>query len=254
MTTARSILCGTIPITSNDATHRVGHHQSQRINNKVGSSICCGNQKGSFPHKPVVTKLGDKENANPSRIELSKQVRFDEDSNELHFPDCCARLLDEETCQELWYSHAELKDFKNELNIYVKAIRRVDKQRSDPLTLAPCLWKVYDSCCASPEENDTDDDGAWPSLADSSTRDILDRCMCVGDRWGLEKRIVKAISWDVSRRKHQLHKIVRQTQQLHHVDPVVRGAYMSKACQIVSRPSRIYAQRVAASQAASLVA
>ena len=178
-----------------------------------------------------------------SSSNTSHRVRFDESSNVLY----ANSLYVQEECAESWYTAEDYHDFKSAVSFMAKMIDRaegggLDNELRDPLSYTGILESIYLSCCQvqSWERHDT----ALSMVQQDHLKHLFALEIGLG-RLGLERRSVRTVSKDKSRRRSDLLEIVEQ-----------RVAWsedeLRRRCETISLASRLFARFLAQAQSAAL--
>ena len=162
-----------------------------------------------------------------------RTVHFEEAKNE-HYSNTCWY---KEECDDSWYSAAEMRMFKAQTIGLAKEIYRVEKTSADkPSSYTNVIWAAYEACLSAP---------CAETPLNSIQRKQLRKWMQIScSRHGLERMCIRNLAMEKRQRKQHLVDAVLDLQDSLASDEVIRKMSLS-----ISRPSRLFAQQVAAAQA-----
>jgi hypothetical protein len=170
-----------------------------------------------------------------------KSVRFNESANVFY--------QNNQMCQEelydLWYSGEDQRGFKEDLVLCVKGILQVEVKNKGHRSYLPVMHHVYEACCEVKSENDTEH-------ITKSDEKLFNRWVQVTEsRHGLEKVSNRVMAQDKSFRRGELVDTVfcLQEKWSDHLHDDVCAEQIRHACENLSRPSRLFARRLACAHA-----
>lgn len=218
--------------------------------------------------------------ATTKNIRVRKTVRFNEDCNQSYDNASSSHGLYSEDCKQFWYSPRDFQNFKlsskNAARHFVNADVAFSQQTNilSDYAYPSVVFRAYAACCHwcpldneeeeydQDDENDNIDDNADE---DSSTRlnpvltveeeQELQKWMQVAtSRLGLERHICSDYGTDRSLRRRQVVLIAMDValgeeedaaRQGTVLDPSDKAELVKRACQEISRPSRLFAHVMA---------
>jgi hypothetical protein len=183
-----------------------------------------------------VSKLSKPQSlAAPTTKRVRKSVHFNESANTFH---CNCDHMYEEDSYDLWYSGKDMRDFKEHFVQCVKDFLRFDFENL-----------IYEACCEVESENGTE------HIAKSDETLFNRWVQLTESRHGLEKASNLVQAKDKSFRRIYLVDTVLFLQE-ECGDPRLRNdAYAEMirgVCENISRPSRLYAIRLACAYATAV--
>lgn len=181
----------------------------------------------------------------PSR---TNAVRFDESQNKTYDND----LVDRDECASFWYNNQDIHRFRMQTrkqNRELRTLLSLSGNENQEGIAAPSWAKaysdVYQACCQV--KSDDEDNQRIPLETHVCTLDIF--------TIGMEKRAVAAVAQDAKYRRQTLRNEVFFWQSTHLYGNAVKSQLVPhmirEASRKVSRPSRLYAQHIAAVSAAT---
>lgn len=185
------------------------------------------------------------------------RVRFDESQNKAYTSD----IVDRDECHHTWYSVADIQRFKAQTRNHNRDLRNLEaitqnlENISEAGNASIPSWSkaytnVYHACCQAAPCHDQSDE------AERVEQHLPTNHACVVDIFtcGMEKRAVPAVAADIRHRRAVLRTEVffwqSNAANLGSSNDLVPHM-IRQACLKVSRPSRLYAQHIAAVSAAT---
>mmetsp|Transcript_7293 Transcript_7293/g.15195 ORF Transcript_7293/g.15195 Transcript_7293/m.15195 type:complete len:237 (-) Transcript_7293:109-819(-) len=158
-------------------------------------------------------------------------------------------VLESRDIAELWWSHADLRSFREDKHYALKEIHHFDQAQEHAArhrqTFLSVMHRVFEACCEVRSECDRD----------CVTQNDLQRFQLyihsMDYRHGLERSTSDMLSNDKMGRRHYLNETVLQLQRewRHHLTADILAEFLRDASQNISRPSRLFARRLATAHA-----
>ena len=185
-----------------------------------------------------------------------RRVHFDESHNQYHkaasssssSSSSSLALSPSSSSSPTWYSESELQQFKAQTFAMAREIYRHDLlvTDEDPTSYTNVVAGVYDACRRSKQDDDDDDTAI--NLLTQQQQMLLRKWLRVGtSRLGLERLCIRAMADDRKVRRTLLVDAVMELHEHYYADEVI-----GNTAAAWSRPSRLFAQQLAAALAASL--
>ena len=186
------------------------------------------------------------------------RVRFDESSNLFY----TNTLYEEKGCFDSWYSAEEYQNFKAAVSFMAKMIDRAEggtvdngchQVPRDPLSYTGILEATYNACCQVHldvvhfDKNHHSGSNVLSEPQQRHLRHLFSLEIGIG-RLGLERRSVREVARDKSRRRSDLLEIVENAGLLSCEEELRRQ------CETISLASRLFAQQLAHAQMMAPVA
>lgn len=195
----------------------------------------------------------------PAAPQPKKSVRFDEGQT-IAYENA---LICREECLDLWYTALECSEFKASTVKHAKEIIRSEKRpnSTDPLCYQRTMRRTYHACCqrqvvvgdncSSSSSTEDNDAVVLTELEMHKLQQWLAFC-CEHDRIGMEKLTIRSIAKDRRYRRLEAMTIIFEIQEQMQIkssgDNDRKAEFIRKACQILSRPARSFAQVLALAQ------
>lgn len=191
-------------------------------------------------------------------------VRFDESKNQAYANDIVGR----DECHQTWYSVADIQRFKAQTRQHTRDLRNLEaitqnlenitKDDTSTPSWSKAYSTVYQACCDAATSSSCLNDHAEAERVQQHLPTNVHACNVDIFTCGMEKRAVETVAADIRRRRAVLRKEVffwqsNAAAMLGHQkgDHPVLPHMIRQACLKVSRPSRLYAQHIAAVSAAT---
>ena len=149
-----------------------------------------------------------------------------------------ANIFDDEASQ-LWYSKDDYKHFKSSFVFLAKQFQSYDRKNSDPQSFKATLIMAFNACSDATEDPRS-------CLLERRDEKALQQWLSKGSRRGIERISVLSIFADKSSRRKKITAAVLVTQdscsEMSYED---RAACIRKVAKEISRPSRLFAWRLA---------
>uniref|UniRef100_A0A7S3LJH1 Uncharacterized protein n=1 Tax=Amphora coffeiformis TaxID=265554 RepID=A0A7S3LJH1_9STRA len=141
--------------------------------------------------------------------------------------------------KERWFGRFDYKMFKHEFIETGRKLQNDDELDTNQLSFKNMLLKSFEACC-----NAADD--VFSCLLDEDDEKVLRELLANGTRRGLIRVSNLSIFIDKATRRKQLNKAVLATQELCQFQNFWdRAESIRRASQEISRPSRLFAWRIA---------
>lgn len=176
-----------------------------------------------------------------------KTVRFNEGDNEVYDNTTVCK----EDCRDLWYQAPDYKHFKAVTKYLAREICQWEQlNRSSPYSYHRVLKRTYKACVTCPFETT-----CVQSVMTATEEKRLREWMQVStSRLGLERQAIRDIAIDRSFRRQEIVDTVMELQdevaarQGTAVDAHAQAEIMRRACEEISRTSRLFARCLAQGQ------
>ena len=197
-----------------------------------------------YLHPTVIAeRLGydDKPEVAPhnSRKTIGLRVSFDLSQTVEHDPP----KLSTEEVDELWYNKKEYKKMKQNCLQLGRKFQAHDRTTmDDPYSFKAVLCKTFTACRNAGEDPRS-------CLLDKCDEAFLRKWLSKGNRLGVEQLSVMTIAADrMARRKRLAASVMEAQERFIHVNADERATYICQVAQEISRPSRLFAWRLAYKQ------
>ena len=256
----------------------------------VADELCTSGALEPPRRQPLSSCLVQSDLVRPSRRQsLQRRVHLNESANEYHAGQ--AYWTKEELADVCWYQADDYQAFRRHRQATVQALRRVDLQHQATTTnrwneetqnqdgpsaqrssvsYPQALEAVYDEYCTNSNPAMT----GWnqPAHGEQQQDDYLTMATSVSatclqsmhtwiaetawDRLGLEKSLVSSLNQDRRERRLELVETVLDLQEdgcgMNDADHDDAAVFLAHACQVISRPSRLFAVQLAVAQHAAM--
>eukprot|EP00977_Amphora_coffeiformis_P016793 scaffold5317_cov160-Amphora_coffeaeformis.AAC.1 len=140
----------------------------------------------------------------------------------------------------LWYSADDFKEFKKSFVILAKEFQAYNRTMPEQQSFKTFLLMAFNACCDESSEDPRS------CLLERCDEKVLQKWLSKGSRRGIERLSVLSIFADKSSRKKKLTAAVLDSQDSCSDMTYDESAeYIRKAARKISRPSRLFAWRLA---------
>jgi hypothetical protein len=182
-----------------------------------------------------------------------KTVRFAEHENKYY----ANNVMNEDECRRLWHTPYDFQKMKEHNTNFVKNAMKQDRIRADDdKSYANIVKRVYETCCAEASEANLTISSSVLSAQDQKA--FIHLVEKANARTGLERTIVRELTYDKRTRRTQVAKTILEIQQRFVNSVECTNANMDvsklmrKASETISLPATLFARELANALAISL--
>ena len=179
-----------------------------------------------------------KKHALKIRSIVGKKVSFAEDLNQAYDN----LMMNEEECRQLWHTPYDFQKMKEHNTNFIKQAIKQDRLRADDVkSYSNIITRIYQTCCGT--ENDSPDS----ILSESDQNDFVYLVGKANTRAGLERTIVRDLTYDKRARRMEITSVVLQIQRCNLTTEKGKtpDQLMKLASETVSLPSKFFARELA---------
>lgn len=206
----------------------VGRMKKVDDESSIGSTLTVERANNTKLHGQASPQIHSKRAS--VRFNLARNVHFD------------TSPVFEDDMNDRWFCKADYKQMKENFIDVGRHFQNLSS--SDPRSFKAVLCKAFDACVQAPTEDPR------TCLLDRIHEDYLRKCLTQDARIGMERASVLSIFCDKSSRRKKLRKAIFGAQEAAaHQSPAERAELIREASREITRPSRLFAWRLAYKQA-----